>query len=92
MTHLLLFRVLHYVFWVHIRRLLQQGLLEGCEQGDVLAAEFSTAQEVLSFGGGHCTPIVEVNGEKIGKGEPGPGKCIVCYTTVMAVYFVVYIH
>ncbi|KAG5181201.1 aminotransferase [Tribonema minus] len=53
-------------------RLLEAGLLEGFELGDVLVEEFSTAQEVMSFGGGHCVPVVEINGEKIGSGTPGP--------------------
>lgn len=54
-----------------IADVLAAGHLNGFEFCDIYADEALRASEVIFFGGGFCTPVVELDGKRIGNGCPG---------------------
>lgn len=52
--------------------LVERGILSGCEVNPIAPAEVVRAREILSMGGGWVEPVVELDGQPIGGGQPGP--------------------
>ena len=52
--------------------LVERGILTGCEVTPIEPAEVVAAREVISMGGGWVEPVLELDGQPVGDGRPGP--------------------
>ena len=52
--------------------LIAEGTLAGVSAASVSEAELRGAREILSLGGGWIEPIVRLDGQLVGDGQPGP--------------------
>ena len=52
--------------------LVERGILSGCEVTPIAPAEVVAAREIISMGGGWVEPVVELDGQPVGGGLPGP--------------------
>lgn len=69
-------RILASTSWLRARALtpmlVSKGILRGDVEAHVYMNDLWSASEILSLGGGWVAPVIALNGQPVGDGEPGP--------------------